>query len=451
MPDPADSTPSGPQLWRRKKIAFVFLGPPVALVVAVLVFLLTSDEELESFPELATTPQAMTGPEVNGFAFLLGRWPRGADIAYKFRREWADFERGTAPWQDEFADIFNPKGQNFGAELDEALSRPVWQDPGELILGREQAAIPGFWEDDVLRPLKAEVWRQARAADLKPAISLIWNVRRLARRQIQGSGDIRAVSYGLRWADSFSEFTCEVVETFRPGEEFLSKLAEAHAEDLITPEDLFEPVLGSTPLFARQFRDEEQMGRISLPARALLLKRNKTINLYNRELLKLMHSGLDTKPVGTSYGKDSFSAPEWQRSPTTFSNLAGIWIVRGALRFDGAYLSDAARKQLFQTRALRIWLAIRRWELCNPGKKLGALSELPRNLLSTIPLDPWNGQPLTWDPSTERIEGVGEDWKPGTALFRAARWFDLDWETAALRLHRPSVISKAAASGTASP
>lgn len=446
-----DSAQLPSKLWSKKKIALIILGPPAALILAVLIYLLTSDEKLQPFPELATTPQPMPGPEVNGFAFLLTKWKVGPDVDYKIRQQWRDFEIGAGPWQDIFPNIFNPKGQNFTAELDEALSRPAWQDPGPTVLGRERAGLPSHWDHNALRALKAEAWRQCLAADLKPAVSVIGKVRQMARRQIQGCSDIPALSYALQWTHSFGEFTCNVVESFHPSDELLSQLTEAYAEDPITPADLAASVRGSSALFAKSFEDEDQMDEIHWLARQFLLKRNKTLNLHNRELAKLLHGGLETKPAGASYGYDYFSAPEWQRGPATFNNLVGIWMARNALRSEGGYLSDFAREQLFQTRALRVWLAIRRWELRHPAEKLKTLTDLPEDLLTAIPQDPWTGQPLTWDPSTERIEAVGADWKPGPALFRACVWLDLGWETASLRLHRPPPPPKAAASAATRP
>jgi hypothetical protein len=273
----------------------------------------------------------------------------------------------------------------------------------------------------------------------------------MARRQIQGSVDAGAVGWGLQWAASVGEFTCNVVESFHPNGEILTKLAEAYAEDPITPSDLANPAKGSSALFTQALGAPEQMGGTHWLARLFLLKRNKTLNLHNRELVKLMESGLASTTTGANYVVEYLHRPEWEPRLANFNNLAGIGMAKDALRIEGYALSDSARQQLFQTRALRVWLAIRRWELQHPGQKLRALTDLPGDLLTTIPQDPWTGQPLTWDPATEQIQAVGGDWKPGPALFRAGAWFDLDWETAALRLHRPAPPPKVSSPAATRP
>ncbi|MES2705451.1 MAG: hypothetical protein V4726_02500 [Verrucomicrobiota bacterium] len=425
------------KFWNRRKILLIFLGPPVLIVIGVLIFLAAYDEKLQPFEDLVPETRPMAGPERNGFVFLISKWDERPSVPYKVREAWHKFAGRNGPWEDVFADIFNPKHQEFRRDLADALALPEWRDPGWLVTDEEGAWSSKRWEDGPLPALESEAWMKAKTGDLEYAVSLISDMRRMARRQIQGSREAGSVTRGLAWDRTMAEFTCLVVAQFQPNDNLLAGLSEIWRMDPIFTEDLVEPIRNSCVQFRHQFDDEEMMDRISWPARVFLLKRNKTVNLHHREMRTLMADGLRTGPHGLAYESDHFSGDEWRPGLKTADNLVGVWMARDGIRITGSQLNDSGRDQLFKSRALRVWLAIRRWQLLHPSQKLASLAELPPDLQNSIPSDPWDGQPLRWHAADQLITGLGSDWKEGPATFRALTWFNLDPASPALRLVLP--------------
>jgi hypothetical protein len=107
----------------------------------------------------------------------------------------------------------------------------------------------------------------------------------------------------------------------------------------------------------------------------------------------------------------------------------------------------------FNPRALRVAIAMHRWRLVHPGQWPAKLEELVPAFLSEVPLDPFNGQALLWDPATQVISSVGSDWKAAAPVPTLRQtWVVGDHESPGLRLTRsPAGAAVIPAKGSAKP
>lgn len=66
-------------------------------------------------------------------------------------------------------------------------------------------------------------------------------------------------------------------------------------------------------------------------------------------------------------------------------------------------IDTRTRRYLFELRAIRVWLGLKRWALAHEGRLPERLDELVPEFLSEVPVNPWEGSPLRWDKATGLI------------------------------------------------
>ena len=79
---------------------------------------------------------------------------------------------------------------------------------------------------------------------------------------------------------------------------------------------------------------------------------------------------------------------------------------------------------MFETRTVRVAIAIKRWQLQHPGQIPAQLEDLVPEYLTSIPADPWDGSPLRWSAADQIIYAVGCDWTPDVPVPHSS---DREW------------------------
>jgi hypothetical protein len=66
-------------------------------------------------------------------------------------------------------------------------------------------------------------------------------------------------------------------------------------------------------------------------------------------------------------------------------------------------------QQIAQVRLVRVVLSLKAWALEHGGELPESLTELIPTYLSSLPADPFDGDPLHYDKTTRRVWSVGPD------------------------------------------
>ena len=120
-------------------------------------------------------------------------------------------------------------------------------------------------------------------------------------------------------------------------------------------------------------------------------------------------------------------------------NLMGKSLVNSASGY--TKLALGLPQSLFYPRAMRVKVALLKWQTIYDGKLPDTLDALVPDHLPEVPSDPWNGDHLMWNASAGIIYAVGSDWIPDLPVFDPAKreWLAYNHESPGLRLYLPPV------------
>ena len=175
---------------------------------------------------------------------------------------------------------------------------------------------------------------------------------------------------------------------------------------------------------------------------ALLIKQNQTLNFIHQERRQLIKLGFgvfpsveDAQAVGWGPAKRRSSIIR----ELDLTNLSKLFLPPHAL---WSMISSLLNRSIFQPRVLQVRIAIDRWRLKHPGKWPAKLDELVPDYLPEIPADPWNGKPLTWEPTSHFIQAVGSDWTTDPPRFYSDKqWFGDHPDSPGLRCELPAATA----------
>jgi hypothetical protein len=423
-----DLDPPAPaaRLWSRRRILLVFLAP---LVVLALVFFFY-DESLEPAPDLVPhwTGSGLGSGE-NGLERLRAAWGPLPEVDGQLFYRWSDVVSEKLPWDDALVVQWNPSGRNLRLDLTEALAAPEWVD--RLKTMQDFLDNKSVLPSPCFHAMVATAMQKARAGDRGEAISLVRDVRRWTARQSAGSWSFDGLTEAMWWTWKAADLTCTLVEAGGFTEAELVELAAIWETEDLQPKDLANPVTGEAQLLAAIFRGEagkefrfgywQRHGEIRpSPSNeslqtwlGLAIQSNATMNAMHRILRSVRDRGLRISPDRAksffeALQKERPSGSEW--SLLAHPNAGGMYFLDCYVIRAAVYLEVSSIEHLFRIRAMRIWLALRRWALAQGGQLPATLQEMEPAFLTGIPLDPWDGSPLRWDPAGKMIYGVGLDW-----------------------------------------
>ena len=263
---------------------------------------------------------------------------------------------------------------------------------------------------------------------------MVQDLRTLSRREIKGSHSSvdlrRACNVNMRT----SLLTCAVLADGSLTEAQLLQLASAWEEDQLSPVELGDSVAGDslfmTTYFLRAGYEEEGILSPAMrPLRKITTKPNASLNLLHQILRLQKTKGLATAPSRETSVFAELETLTFQREGVLRffdANLAGRQIIQQFPWFFQGDLLDYSRQFLFETRAVRVAIAIKRWQLQHPGQIPAKLEDLVPQYLTSIPADPWDGSPLRWSAADQIVYAVGPEWKTNVPVFPSTS-MDREW------------------------
>ncbi len=426
LPDREAPAPASP-LWSCWKIFAWLLG----LLVVFLAALLAYNTKLEPYDDLESTPTRVPDVRTNGYLMLKASWENWPAPDLKTRQQWSRVRDGAGPWDDTIADALNPSRHDLSGDLHQALAAPEWVAP--LRDGNVSLVAPELFEYAImLNALEAAARQNLRTGNSAPAITMVQDLRTLSRREIKGSHSANDLRRACNVNMRTSLLTCAVLADGSLTEAQLLQLVSAWEEDQLSPVELGDSVAGDrlfmTTYFLRAGYEEDFFGSSAMrPLRKLTTKPNASLNLLHQILRLQKTKGLTTAPSRETSVFAEVERLTFQREGVLRffdANLSGRQIIQQFPWFFQGNLLDYSREFLFETRAVRVAIAIKRWQLKHPGQIPAQLEDLVPEYLNSIPADPWDGSPLRWSAADQIIYAVGPDWTPDVPVIPSS---DRNW------------------------
>jgi hypothetical protein len=426
-----------PQHWSWKKMTLWILGILLVFGIAIIAY----DEKLEPYDDLMPTRTSTPDSRTNGYMLLKERWENLPKPSVEQKTRWENIRGGMEPWDAAFVDQLRSGRGHLAGDLKAALLLPDFVTPVVLKL-TDLSANNQTWILHPFRLLLLEMETQRRAGDWKAALALRTDLHELARRYVHGSHSLMALLVGVSLNLLLIEDTCHLLEREKPDDGKAAELAELWQTDLGIVPAWAETIKGEAALnrdgigMVKEGRELSGENGATIWVR-LLLKRNQTINRQHQQRRQLMREAFRVSPSApVQPSPDQSASGKWLRYLN--ANYTGNQL----LEENGAFwkiLPGLTDNALFRPRALRVRIAIYRWQLQHPGAWPATLQELVPDFLTAVPADPWNGRPLIWDPVSKTISAVGSDWVPGPAIFKKDQrsWFAEDRDNPGLRLEMP--------------
>ena len=431
----ADAPP--PQHWGWKKILFGSVLFLTILAVAIIAY----DEKLKPYDDLKPARDSVPDAATNGYLYLKARWQNLPAPAPADRDKINKMLAGTEPWDAAWVEKHGAEAATFQEELKQALQLPEFTTLVFLDF-RDAGNDTHSWVMGPLRVLLLEIETRRRSSDWAGAIAIRKDLQAMVRRYLKGSNSLISFLVAASLNSLLCENTCHLLQRGNLDEAKLQELAALWQEE-IPLSSIWEEVMKQETRLSRNGIEMLSAGGQVTPGKAvtlkerLFLKPNKTINELHRQRRPLLRQ--------FSQIPAPLPAASPRQDPKTFRWIGYL----GANFYGNVLLGDGhgyekifpslTESVLFRPRALRVRIALHRWQLMHPGTWPATLQELVPDFLPEIPADPWNGAPLTWDAAAKTITAVGSDWAPGPAKFEPSRrsWYAEDRDNPGLRLQLP--------------
>jgi hypothetical protein len=426
-----------PQHWSWKKIALWFLAALTVFIVATIVY----DEKLQPYDDLMPTRTKAPAAETNGYAFLKQRWENLPKAPAESRSKITKMLAGTEAWDPAWVEQQRVKGVSLADDLKNALLLSEFSTPIYAEL-RDVGDDAGTWLMHPVRLLFLEMEGKRRSGDWMGALAIRKDLHELGRRHLQGSRSLIALLVGVSINSILCQDTCHLFEAGKTSREQAADLAALWQADLpFIP--AWEEAMRHETLLSRNSIELLCKGNDVVPGhptplrQRIFFKPNQTINGFHKQRRALLQQAfqISSSPPAPPIQEDEASL-RWLRY------LNANYYGKMVLDSTGGYekiIPGMTDNAFFRPRALRVRIAIFRWLLEHPGKLPAKLEELVPDFLPEVPADPWNGQPLQWDPASKIISAVGSDWKYGAAKFNkdSRAWFAEDRDNPGLRMELP--------------
>ncbi|MDB6072172.1 MAG: hypothetical protein JWL81_3343 [Verrucomicrobiales bacterium] len=436
-----DEAAPPPHFWSWKKVIFWPLGALVAVIVGLWAY----DEKLEPYDDLQPLEAADQDPSRNGYYFLKARWEILPEIKQEDKNRLADMLSGKTSWDPALVDALRKGRETVLADVKEALKRPDFKSPAIMAFDDPELSRVS----EMVKPMRLfamEIQAAVHAGDMEKAMEIWEDMHALSTRCIGGSQSLMALLVGTSMQSLILAKTNDMLATGKLTESQVDRLDAALRTDLRHAE-VWRRIMRGEAVFSRSLIEVIASGRTdaAFPRHykyaRLLLKKNKTLNRSNEKHRFLAQQGFTTYPdiqsaKAARYLSGDVEAPKWARYADI--NYVGTSLSRDD---DGSFqqvLSSLRIKMLFEPRALRVKIAILRWQQTHPGQWPATLRELVPDFLTEVPEDPFNGRELQWDPGKKIIFSVGSDWLANDPKFKDAfAWSATDHASPGLRMERP--------------
>jgi hypothetical protein len=448
-----------PQHWPWKKLLLGLLG----FLVVILAILFGYDEALEPYDDLlparTTTPDART----NGYVYLNEHWKHLSELSTLDEATASQMVDGRMGWDSDFIVKLQNGRDLVAPDLRAALALPEFlthsrsEDEAEVRSASAGGSIFStrlFRRDWIFRattPLSLASMDKAHGGDIAGALALIGDLHECGQRLIKGSGSLGALEMGVGQYGSTMALSCDLLELGTLDETQAAALAGIWKSD---PDILegWSAALRSEAAYRREVIQGTKNGTLASPVWAkpkfpwLLLKTNRTMNRSHRQIRTLIRDGFRPFPsVEAAKAAGWGAAGDYAMKPVRSLDPNYVGNRLFASDRSGETLESLTSAALFRPRALRVRIALYRWRLAHPGPWPATLDALVPEFLPSVPLDPWNGKPLLWDPAAEVIYAVGSDWTPdlpGKNAYRSRSWFTDEYYPPGLRLQLPPLPAK---------
>ncbi len=428
--------------WSWKKIICWFLVGLVIVVVTIVAY----DEKPEPYDDLmpiTIVPDAKS----NGYLLLQERWENLPQADPQDCDRMRDMVWAKMPWDDALVAKMRVDREQIIPDLREALALPQYLVP----LPGSLKELTASWIARPLMILAMEALHRARAGAPAEAVRIVRDLKDLSVLQIQGSQHLFPQLIGLTMNSVVAQLTCELMDLDTLDSVQLAALAQIWEEDIPAHSALQSVLQGEAALLRKQIgavESSDPWPEAYQPSAidSFFFNKNQTLNRLHRELRQIGHVAFRPFPSEAAAEQAGWRGPpETPRKlwATLDPNRAGNRLLEKSAEeavYTSLYkiLPGLTNKMLFQPPAIRLNVALHRWRSTRPGQWPVSLDELVPDYLPAVPLDPYNGEALRWDASSQIIYCVGHDWRPEIPEFESVHsWFSGDYESPALRVQRP--------------
>lgn len=433
--------PDAGKRWSGAKIALM-TGGMVGAALISLVLAIRHDSALEPWDDLApaaaTVPKAVPGPAENGYLFLRKKWSNSLYSANPSIQNADGVVRGTWLWDEEFAAEALAGMEDLPGDVSLALKMPHWQ-PDRPVTDAE-------WQALIATVLHLSSMTAVRAGDLERALDLLTDAQELSARMLTAKGFDLSLDSGTEARQMTAACCCDLLASGKVNDAALSRLSlmwegEPLNRDQVSARFLKIISQGRRDILEDSGEVDYYSSRGPLPKiRRLFYKPNRTANHY-QDTTRVMLRNLEALPENLD---GAIADAGWEFSSTSnHDELLGLFqpgldVERARLITLINFRNMTVPMELFINRAMRVRLALYRWQQDHAGALPGKLTELVPDYLPALPADPWSGAPLLWDPGKGGvIFAVGGDWTPDTPYFSAGTWFSRSAASPGLRLAPP--------------
>ena len=438
-----DAPAPPPEQWSSKKLLLIALCILAVFITAILSY----DSKLEPYDDLVPAVVKESDVGTNGYFFLKERWEKLPAVSKPDEEKASGMMSEKTPWDSAFFEKLSIGQKNMASELKTALAMPEFSMPRVVSINDDP--FEGQWVIKHIRRLTRQLAVFAHEGNSAAAIDLLRDLHQFSFRGIDASSTLISLLTIAAVQSVAAAKTCDLLEQLKLDDSqaaALSKIWEAGPDYRAAWK---RAMIGESAWSRSALEAMKNGGALpgtplpGMPPQALvalLIKKNQTLNRihqHNRQLIKVGFNVFPSKQAAQSAGW----APLEKRNagigrylnPNFISN--SMYDPESFLRI----IPSLTDKFFFQPRALQVRIAIYRWRLKHPGQWPAKLDELVPEFLPEIPADPWNGKPLTWEPTSHFIQAVGSDWKTDVPKFRSTTdWFSTEYEFPGLRCELPS-------------
>lgn len=407
-PQSSIETFAGKRRFRFRSATMVCLG----LISAGTAFHF-SDDRLEPAEDLMPFVQPLPDVQNNGYVYFLNRTNRDSREIQDFENQKINFLRrsGQNEWRGLMPGrkgVLDRLGTELGVALEKRWIQPPQQDSGEY--GRISAAVKMMVCDF---SLALETGERPRAW------SILTDLQRLSMALIASSPNFESLETGLNIQQQAADVVCEFLAGADSTDEEIKTLEKTWGTPALEKDKLRE-ILNYE---CQVIREDLVKARAKMIHTSLVFMPDRSRNRMNSQVRLMEDALLET------HATHSEALLAWQPDPLlTMStgkpgwkwdrNAAGREIVDGMASHLWERQNSLGPRVLFQSRAIRVRLALYRWQSAHAGGLPEMLEALVPEYLPSVPVDPWSGRPLLWSSTGGILFSVGPAWQtPGIPLF----------------------------------